>query len=227
MLQLLLGLALLAIGFLLQALCRRLRESDAAAQETPLALRELAARPELGADRPVTVRGPVQAAQESKTPLAGLTAAYFESCVRTQAGKVAFSARGGHPFLQEAGQRLWLEVESFGNSAELLPVVMGAALPSTPLYEAARAHAACTPDTAREGYQVLEGRLPQGQELLARGFIRRQNGRLTLTGGRGCFLTYRGQAPAAPHPWRRKALLLLGAAALIAGAVLLVYQLLA
>lgn len=232
--QLVLGIVLLVGGVVLNAVCARLRPGAGAPQEA-IDVREASSRVRAGQAAACTVRARLCADKPACPPFGSSPAAYYETKVVAQeegrAHTVFSETSAAQPYLQDSsgGEKLWVDMRAFGKGAELMPSRMDSALPGSPLYAQVEKRVSYEPGPSFSGYRVLEGYLPNGGPVTVCGAVSRENGRLVVgPGRRGAQLTYRvpqsgGQAQQRPA-LRARIPLLAGAAAMVAGAVLvLVY----
>ena len=234
--QFILGAILLIAGILLDLIYNRMRQTDAKPEQI-LDVREVSAHLREGKSGTFTVRAPLQTEQPSVSALDGKAAAYWEARVLALEGnrqREVYSGKSeGQPFLQDAPgeEKLWVDIPSFGDSAELLPSHMDTAQPGSELFRTVEKLVSYHPGKAFCGYRVLEGCIRPGQQVLLSGTVRRHDGKLLAQAGvhGQSRLTYRepeaasGQAQLSTSG---KVLLAVGAAAVVAGLLLVISGLL-
>ena len=229
--QLILGLVLFIGGIVLNAICGRLRQGAAGTVPRDiLEVREASARVREGQTAECTVRARLCADKPAKPPFGDNRAAYYETKVIALEGErkhVVFSESSAQrPYLQDTsgGEKLWVDMRALGNDAELMPSRMDIAQPDSPLPQEVSRRVAYEPGPSFTGYQVLEGWIPNETPVTLHGAITRQNGRLLAGPARhGTRFTYRTPEAAdnrQQQNLRARIPLLIGAVAIIAGAVL-------
>ena len=235
--QLVIGIVLLAVGILLSLIYNRMRQGEGGTAAEMMDIREVSAHLKEGQSGIFTVRAPLQAEQPGTSAFDETKKAYFETRVLALEGKHQREIYSGKseakPFMQDAPgeEKLWIDIPSFGDNAELFPSHMDTAQPGTPLFGAVERLAHYQPGNEFQGYRVLEGCIRPGQQVLFTGTVRRRDGKLLAEAGvraKSSF-TYREPEESQcrqPLSTSAKIMLALGAVTVVAGAVLLINSLL-
>ncbi|GEM_PF-1438502 len=219
--QLILGAALLIAGILLNLIYNRMQQSGGTTDI--LDVREVSARLKEGETGKFTVRAPLQAKHLAASPLDGKKNAYYETRILALEGKrqreIYSAASEEKPFLQDApgGEKLWVDIPSFGERAELFPAHMETVIPDSPEAKQVEQLTKYQPGSDFRGYRLLEGCLQPGRQVYFCGEMYRKDGALIASGGfhKSNFFTYR-QPDKTASPKKSSAA---GKVALIIGAI--------
>lgn len=231
--QLILGTVLLVAGILLDLIYNRMRQGGGGTPAEVVDVREVSEHLKEGKSGTFTVRALLQAESPEPSALDGKENAYWEARVLALEGDRQREVYNGKseklPYLQDAPgeEKLWVDVPSFGDNAELFPSHMDTAQPGSPLFRAVEKLVRYQPGKEFRGYRVMEGCIRPGQQVLLCGTVRCQNGKLQAEAGvhgKSSF-TYREpeeMTERAPLSLMGKVMLTIGAVAVIVGLVLVI-----
>lgn len=149
-----------------------------------------------GASRELVVRASMHAEPLSTPPLGGKEAAYWETrilALQKDGQKEIYSARSsGKPYLQDMpeGEKLWVDMASFGDRAELFPSRLETLTSEMPQFAEVSSLTDFTPSDEMHGYRVMEGCVQPGQLVTLYGTVERKNGKLLAAAGQNGHFTY-------------------------------------
>ncbi len=233
--QLIIGAALLIAGLIINLIYGKMQQSGA--DTDVLDVRELSFRVKEGSAGVFTVQAPLQADHPEASPIGDKLNAYFETRILALEDdgrqREIYSMRSNEfPYLQDASgeEKLWVDIPSFGDAAELFPSHMETVEQGTPEAEKVQKLTDYQPGTGFQGYRLLEGCIQPGQPVALCGKVERSSGRLTVTGGalKNSFFTYHEPEQKAQQTTtlQNKIMMAVAAVAVIAGLILLLLKLL-